>query len=258
LETCARHQLDPFIKEVWAIRWKSGSATQTVVSKDGLVKIANRHTGKGWAGQSGEFLGVTSGVIHEHDFYDVERAEREDGTIRVIVQHKPRDAQGKPSFGGRDMKGRGEIVGSWGLARRRGHDDYFFECPRSEYDKNRNAWESNPHAMMSKVAEAVVLRKAFPIAGVLGEGEVDRSLNITSAGEAMEAATDEIAWPEDEQLSEELQTAFRALGYRRAKVRALVNACQEPDDYTALLARLNAEADRAAGGEDIPEAEVVG
>lgn len=257
LETCIRHDLDPFIKEVWAIRWKSSGPVQTVVSKDGLLKVANRCTGPGWANQPGEFLGVTAGALHEHDLYDVDRQPRPDGTLQVFVTHKPRTAEGKPTFGGSDMAGRGALVGAWAVCRRRGHDDVFFEASRKEYDKRRNAWETHPHAMMVKVAESIVLRKAFPIAGVVGEGELDRApVNVTATDDA---SGPEIAWPQDEELAEKLRERFRGLGYRRAKVRALVNACDSEEAYFELLAKLTGEAAERASSEsdDIPDAEVV-
>src|SRR2546423_973598 len=68
LETCVRHELDPFIKEVWAIKIRQ--TVQTVVSRDGLLKIANRFTGSSWAREPGEFLGCQSNVVHEHDHFD--------------------------------------------------------------------------------------------------------------------------------------------------------------------------------------------
>lgn len=258
LETCARHELDPFIKEVWAIRWKSGTPTQTVVSKDGFLKIANRCTGPDWAMVPGEFLGVTAGVVHEHDLYDVDRAEREDGSTKVNITHKPRDCEGKPVFGtGED--GRGKIVGAWAICRRRGHDDYHFEATWDEYNKVSNthsAWKTHPHAMMKKVAEAVVLRASFPIAGVIGEGELERSERapLTAVEGSTESA--DINWPVDEALADTLKESFRALGYRRAKVRSLVNACESAEDFGALLGRLHAEADQAAAEEPPAEPEV--
>lgn len=254
LETCVRHELDPFIKEVWAI--KIQGRVQTVVSRDGLLKIANRCTGKGWANQPGEFLGCQSNVVHEHDHFDVLYETRPDGTIAVIVDHRPRTKEGQPSFGGRTGQGRGEMVGSWARVRRRGHDDVMFIAYRQEYDKSENVWKSHPHAMMVKVAEAMALRKAFSIAGVVGEGEVERS-ERTLTDAAHEHQTDEIRWPEDEELAEALRQGFRALGYRRAKVRALVNACESHDDYAALRDRLSVEADMHAVEDDIPDAEVV-
>ncbi|MET0604189.1 MAG: RecT family recombinase [Baekduia sp.] len=253
LETCARHELDPFIKEIWAIRWQSGKPVHTVVSKDGFLKIANRCTGPGWAGESGEFLGVRGKVVHEHDAYDWHEEMRPDGTIATIVEHRPRDADGKPTFGGRDIvTKRGPIVGSWAICRRRGHDDVFFEASAAEYDKNINAWKTHRHAMMLKVAESIVLRKAFPIAGVIGEGELERTErpSLTAVDGSGEVA--DINWPEDEALAAALQESFRALGYRRAKVRSLVNACASAEDFGALLGRLHAEADQAAVADEPP------
>jgi phage recombination protein Bet len=250
LETCARHELDPFIKEVWAIRWQSSKPVQTVVSKDGLLKVANRCTGKGWAGQPGEFLGVTAGAVHEHDLVDIERTPLEDGRIATLVTHKPRDEKGEPTL---DNAKRGALVGAWAVCRRRGHDDVFFYASRDEYDKKRNAWQTHPHAMMVKVADSIVLRKAFPISGVVGEGELDDRDRNTLTAPAQEQ-TEDIRMPEDEELAGELTAAFKILGYRRAKVRALVNACGSTEDYRALLVKLHEEADREAA---ITEAEVV-
>jgi hypothetical protein len=250
LETCVRHELDPFIKEVWAIKIRG--IVQTVVSRDGLLKIANRATGQGWANQPGEFLGCQSNVVHAHDHFDFRVEEREDGSEKWLVDHRPRSEKGDPVFGGPDGKGRGEIVGSWARVRRRGHDDVLFLAYRKEYDKNENVWKSHPHAMMVKVAEAMALRKAFSIAGVVGEGELERSTqNLT---ESAEQVTDEIHWPEDEDLARDLHDGFKLLGYRRAKVRALVNACASQEEFAALREKLNAEADEAGA---ITDAEVV-
>lgn len=259
LETCVRHQLDPFIKEVWAIRYKG--KVQTVVARDGLLKVANRCTGPGWVNVPGEFLGCPSNVVHEYDHFDFWMETRDDGTERWHVDHRPRSSEGKAVFGGKDGKGRGEIAGSWARVRRRGHDDVLFIAYRAEYDKagqrGGEVWSGFPHAMMQKVAEAMALRKAFSVAGVVGEGELERVPENPSAGSG-EVVVAEIGWPEDEELRRSLEDGFRALGYKRAKVRALVNACESVADFEGLLARLNAEADEAASIQDAEVVETVG
>jgi phage recombination protein Bet len=257
LEVCASHQLNPLTKQIWVFKIKG--VMTPVVARDGFIAIADRHTGKSWENVTGQYRGLTSNYIREHDFFDFEQDEREDGTIRFRVIHKPRDEQGNPSHGGADGMKRGALAGAWCIVRRRGHNDAFFHAEFATYwkgDKD-NAWKTHPQAMIQKVAEATALRKAFPISGVIGEGEYERATARATDVEAGGGA--EINWPEDEQLREDLTTAFRVLGYRRAKVRMRVNACTDEDAYRKLLAALNAEiaAQGSEPEEAIPDAEVV-
>lgn len=258
LETCARHELDPFVKEIWAYKRRGRVIIQ--VSVDGLRAIANRHTpeGKYHVGGAGMFLGCQSNVIHEHDHFDFRIEERDDETTKVVVEHSPRNKAGKPTAGGRDGSERGEIIGSWARVRRKGHDDTFFIAYREEYDKAEFTWKDFPHAMMQKCAESVALRKSFSISGVVGEGELTPT-NIT-AGSSDEGP--DMNWPEDEGLREELEKAFRFLGWRRARVRmtlAAVGVEGGDESFEKLLERLHAEVDREAAeeAEPITDVEVV-
>ena len=47
-----------------------------------------------------------------------------------------------------------------------------------EFSTGQNLWKSKPHVMISKVAEAIALRKAFSeeCSGLYGEGELDQSV----------------------------------------------------------------------------------
>lgn len=263
LETCARHQLDPFIKEIWAYKRKGRVIIQ--VSRDGLMGIANRHTPEGRlkVKDNGMFLGCQSGVLREHDDFDFYLEEREDETEKVVVQHRPRDKEGKPSHGGPDGMLRGPIVGAWARCRRKGHDDTFFIAYWKFYNQGRNTWETHPDAMIQKCAESVALRKAFSISGIIGEGELPERPTVTAAGDT---GTADIQWPDDPALREELEKGFEALGWRRAKVRVTMAAVGLPDgdeSHEALLDRLHREIDKqeqGAGdvdGEPIQDAVVV-
>jgi hypothetical protein len=265
LETCARHDLDPFIKEIWAIKIKG--KVQIFASRDGLLGIANRHTpeGKYHVRDNGQFLGCPAGVIREHDHFNFRQEERADETMKVIVDHQPRDKAGKPTHGGEDGGLRGKIVGAWARCRRKGHDDVFFIAYWKTYNQARNAWTTHPDAMIQKCAESVALRKAFSIAGVVGEGEMPGGERPAATHVANES-TSEIHWPEDADLKQRLEDVFGILGWRRAKVRMTVNAVGMEGGaptHEALLERLTSEAnrqlDRDAAEEDEPiqEAEVV-
>lgn len=253
LELCARYDLDPFSKQVWAM--KIGTGVQTVVSRDGLLALANRHTpSQGFSGR-GEFLGCSSDVVREYDYFEKSIEEREDGSDRVKVQHHFRDKDGNTTTGGKDGKLRGEIVGAFAKVRREGHDDVFFFGYWAEYAK-ANVWKTNPSAMMQKVPETMVLRKAFSISGVIGETETSPRQVVTSASDE-EGASGEIEWPENEELAAELRQGFAVLGYRRAKIRLLL-AGKSEDEMRALLSELHAEADKVAEvveGEPVLEGE---
>lgn len=246
LETCVRHELDPFIKEIWAVKIKG--KVQIFASKDGLLGIANRHTpaGKYQVTGDGMFRGCQSGVLREHDFFDFHFEERDDETEKVIVQHSPRTRAKKPTHGGADGSKRGKIVGAWARVRRQGQDDTFFIAYWDQYYKNvEGPWRTHPDAMIQKCAESVTLRKAFSISGVIGEGELPQgtATNLTSTPDV----SAEIPWPEDEQQTETLKALFKELGWRRARVRTTLNAVglEGGDaDVPALIARLNSEIDR--------------
>lgn len=250
LETCARHELDPIIKQIWTI--KINGSMQPVVSRDGLLAIANRCTGSRWDGVNGEFLGCASNVLHEYDEFSFNYRNRDDGTQEVVIDHSPRDKDGKPTHGGKDGELRGPIVAAWARVRRRGHDDVFYLAYRDEYDKKQAVWKSHPHAMMVKVPEAMALRKAFSVSGVVGEGELPEEPQKVTATAGTPVEAPQIEWPDDAELTEALTSAFRALGYTEAKVRLAVNG-QSEDDLRELLASLNREADAVVADAEVVE-----
>lgn len=237
LEACARHQLDPLIHQIWVIKIKG--KMQTVVARDGFLLIANRFTGPLWHNQPGEFRGCQAREVRAHDSFSAYPEDRPDGTVGFKVEHKPLDAEGKPTHGGPDGSLRGPLVGAWARVRRRDHDDTYYFAQWDIYNKAENAWRTHPEAMIIKCAESYALRKAFSVSGVVGEGEVERSTE--RATDVRPSEGPEIAWPEDEALAGELKAAFRALGYRRAKVRMRVNACGDEESYRALLEALTRE-----------------
>jgi phage recombination protein Bet len=243
LELCARYELDPFSKQIWAMKIRG--AVQVVVSRDGLLSLANRHTpSEGFSGP-GEFLGCESDVVREKD--DFRKITDENGT-RVIHSYSHKD--------------RGAIVGAWAIVHRREHAPTYFFAEWSTYNSGQNVWKSHPEAMMVKSAESMALRKAFSITGVIGEAEAPRQVLTTSSEDE---SGGEIDWGENEELANSLREGFRLLGYRSAKIRALVNGTDE-EQKQALLAKLNSEldalaeqeAEREGEGGDVVDAEVVG
>lgn len=233
LEECARLELDPFAKQIWAI--KIQGQMQIIVSRDGLLLLANRNA---------SFRGCQSYEVREHDLF-VTRTD-EDGHVQV--QHEWRDAEGKPTHGGKDGSLRGQMIGAFAYVRREGHVDTQFMAYRAQYDKGVNVWKSHPSAMIIKCAEGMSLRKAFSITGITVEGELmAERQSLTAPGSPAE-----IDFGEDVELADALQDAFRQIGYKRAKVRLIMRDADTPEKRAAVLSALQAE----MGEEEVVDGEI--
>lgn len=224
LELCARYQLDPFAKQIWAVKMK-GRMT-IFASRDGLLALANRNP---------EFEGMDGDVVREHDKFA--KIHSADG---IEINHTVNEG---------DIEKRGKIVGAWACVYRTNHRPTYFFAPFTQYNRGGDTpWSKQTDAMILKVAESMALRKAFSISGLVGEDEMRPQL-LTRSGAA---TTPEVEWPEDEELTSQLKQAFEHLGYTRAKVRLKVNG-KSPEELRELLDELSAEADAAEAG----DAEVV-
>lgn len=222
LELAARYELDPFAKQIWAA--KIGGVVQVFAAVEGLRAIANRH---------GDFGGVPSDVVREHDHF-VKRT-LPDGTPEV--EHEYRDAQGTPT--GIPSK-RGAIVGAWAICYREGRKPTYFFATWEEYH-GRNVWVSHPSAMMQKVPEGMALRKAYSITGVLSEGEFgsmerQAALNIT-------AAPADPSYGEDPLLAARIRTLFDRLDYAPRKRLIKLTPLSSDEERWAFVRELEEEAE---------------
>lgn len=121
-EHCRSTGLNPFRKEVWAI--KAGGRLQIMTGVQGYFAIANRHPQfdgyeEGFVGKNGEELPDT---YPGNDFI----------ATWCKVYRKDRKVPSK------------------GVAF------------RTEYDKQQSNWKTMPRVMLLKCAESIALRKAFP------------------------------------------------------------------------------------------------
>jgi phage recombination protein Bet len=135
--------LDPFAKEVWCIKYGQNPAT-IFTSRDGYLKIASRDP---------QINGIVSDAVCAGDV--MERLP--DGG----VQH----TYGNP---------RGELIGAYALVHRkdRAYPAYFY-APFKEYCAGSNpTWKKYPTAMIIKVAEAMALKRAFSISGLVTQEEI--------------------------------------------------------------------------------------
>lgn len=198
LEVVGRYGLDPFAKQVYAVKMpgKNGAAgkVEIMVSRDGLLALANRQP---------DFEGMEGDVVREGD--QVSRTA--EGFAHTYDADEAAERLERP------------IVGAWARVYRRGRRPTFFLAPMHSYRKDSPVWKRYPDAMISKVAESAALRKAFSISGVVGEDEVEYR-------EAYEAVEDvEPDWGEDEHLAAYLKALFeranelRPNTFRPAKIR---------------------------------------
>jgi phage recombination protein Bet len=177
VEVCNRRKLDPFAKQIYAIKrnvkdgndWKSVMGFQTSI--DGFRAIAER-TGE-LDGQEGPFWCDGSGA-----WSDVWLGKAPPVAAKVIVFRK------------------GRSRGWTGTAR---FDSY------AQKDRQGNLtkfWRDMPDLMIAKVAEALALRKAFPedLSGLYtmeemdqaGNGEFPRNGNGHAKGQGQPTTPDEV------------------------------------------------------------------
>jgi len=199
LEVAARHELDPFAKQIFAAKIKG--AVQIIVSRDGLLAKAHR---------TPDFRGMTGDVVRANDVF---RVHYEEGERKVTHDY----ALGKE-------QARGDILGAWTEVRREGHETTFFYAPFDEYNRGGDTpWKKHPSAMILKVAETYALRKAYSISGVVGEEEISRERQDISA-------VPEIEWGEGGDELKALADKANELvpgSYRPAKLQAMLNGADD-------------------------------
>lgn len=149
-----QYNLDPFKNEIWFMKY--GGKTTIMTSRDGYLKYAQLNP---------EFEGLMSFVVREGDEFEIDASE-----YRVV--HK---------FGAK----RGDILGAWSRCDRKGKKPFIAYVEFDEYNKKQNVWNSYPSAMIQKVAEVFVLKRAFGINGLVTKEEIDggevvEQINISS------------------------------------------------------------------------------
>ena len=250
LEVCARYQLDPFTKQVFAAKMKGDKGpVSIIVSRDGLLAHAHRQP---------DFVKMDGDVVWSNDGFETSMINGE----RSIVHTVKNPAE------------RGHIIGAWAMVERRDHGITYFYAPLGEYKRNTPIWNSHPSAMTLKVAESYALRKAYSISGVVGEAEVEASnpaTNITAIpGTARDLHPD---WGDDPVLAQDLKAAVTTIRdiepekWMPPKINAMLSGATD-DQRRELLAEINAKlrqhpsrgavSDEAPPGEpEVVDAEVV-
>ena len=143
LHLAKTYGLDPFAKEIWCIKYGTNPAT-IFTSRDGYLKIASRDK---------QMNGIVSDAVCAND------------TVERLADGHVQHTYGNP---------RGELVGAYALVHRkdRAYPAYFY-APFKEYNAGSNpTWKKYPTAMIIKVAEAMALKRAFSISGLVTQEEI--------------------------------------------------------------------------------------
>lgn len=156
----SQYNLDPFKKEIWFTKY--GSTTNIMTSRDGYLKYAQTNS---------EFEGIISFVVKEGDDFTIDAGNYQ-------VYHK---------FGTK----RGRILGAWARCDRKGKRPFLAYVDFLEYRKDSSIWNQYPSAMIQKVAEVFVLKRAFGISGLLTREEMEGDTIELSSDETGEVASEE-------------------------------------------------------------------
>ncbi len=230
LELSGRYGLDPFAKHIYAAKMpgKDGAAPAVtmIVSRDGLLSIANRHA---------DFRGMTGDVVRKGD-----RLVRNGDEFTHSYDSLAEERDELP------------IVGAWAKVRRGDRDATFFYAPFKSYKTGNKTWSKYPDAMILKVAESMALRKAYSISGVVGEDE------IAGIADPLEPVDQEPDYG-PEPLASRLRALFAAANelrpgaFRDQKVRVTLAGA---DDAKRLRVAGEVEAFILRHGGELPEEEV--
>lgn len=147
---CQARKLNPFTKEVYAIKYDEKSPAQIVVSKDTILKraVANPN-----------YDGKESGVI---------LIDKETGEERYVQG----TYYNKDNF---------KLVGGWcKVFRKHITRPEYAAVELSEVNKGKALWITSPATMLEKVAKVRALREAFPdeYAGMYDEDELIKDLPV--------------------------------------------------------------------------------
>jgi len=139
--------LNPFLREMWAVKYDEKAAAQIFIGRDGYRKSAQRHP------------------LYDYHVADAVYSNDKFNVVNGEVSHVY------------DLKDRGTLVGAYCIVQRKGSSrpTYVF-ADLKEYTTNKSLWNpqtGKPATMIKKVAECQGLKSAFQelFAGTYSEAE---------------------------------------------------------------------------------------
>lgn len=148
LYLCREYNLDPLKKEIYFIKYNGKPSVLT--SRDGYLKIANRNK---------NFDGLESDVVYHGD----KLVKREDGSLHIEY------GESHLAFD------KSKLAGAYCNVFRKDRKKAIavFVSIKDYYKRGAPIWEQYPNAMILKVAEAMALKRAFAISGLVTKEEID-------------------------------------------------------------------------------------
>lgn len=146
-------QLNPFMKEIWAIKYSPKAAAQIFIGRDGYRKAAQRQPDY-------EYHQVNA--VYSKDEFRVSNDE---------IQH---------NYG---FANRGELVGAYCIVKRKSSTKpTYVMVTMAEYHQSQGVWNSKPETMIKKVAEAQALRQSFQeaLAGTYSDAELPQEQKVNN------------------------------------------------------------------------------
>ena len=145
VEIGQRTGLNPFLRELWAVKYDTTRPASIFVGRDGYRKSAQAHP---------DYDGHLAIAVYENDRFKIEN--------------------GNPAYDSAKFSERGRLSGAYCSVRRKSISrDFFVFVDFAEYTTGKSLWKSKPATMIKKVAESQALRMAFQelFAGTYGEDE---------------------------------------------------------------------------------------
>ncbi len=139
--------LNPFLREIWAVKYQDNAPAQIFVGRDGYRKAAQRNC--------------------EYDFHECDAVYSNDKFKRNSISGEIIHEY--------NLKDRGELLGAYCIVKRKSSIRPSYTWVKlSEYSTGKSLWGSKPETMIKKVAEAQGLRAAFQdlLGGTYGEEEM--------------------------------------------------------------------------------------
>jgi len=143
-------QLNPYMREVWAIKYQDSAPAQVFVGRDGYRRASQRDK--------------------DYDFHQVDAVYSNDEFRFDVKEGYPEHSY--------NLKDRGELLGAYCIVKRKGSNRPSYTWVKlSEYSTGKSLWNTNtgkPETMIKKVAEAQGLRATFQdlLGGTYTEEEV--------------------------------------------------------------------------------------
>lgn len=140
--------LNPFTREIWAVKYDKSQAAQIFIGRDGYRKAAQSHK---------EYDYHQCDAVYENDKFSV-------------VDGEPRHEY--------TLSNRGKLVGAYCIAKRhKSSRPVYVFVDVNEYSTGKSVWRDKPATMIKKVAESQCLRACFQdlLGGTYGEEEMPKS-----------------------------------------------------------------------------------